>query len=74
MIGYFQNGEIEGLSIIMLKEGGEHICIMKNSKPTVIITDENEKNNIKISLEYKQLTKYYEKNKHYIEKTLKNRI
>ncbi len=68
LIGNFLNGEIEGLSLIISKVSPIQICFMNNSKVKVLVTDENEKNNIKISSEYKKLLEFYESNKNHIQK------
>ena len=63
LVGNFVTGEIEGLSLIFPLKGGKQMCFMVQSKPKVLINDENEKNNIKLSMEYKQLMDFYQKNK-----------
>jgi hypothetical protein len=47
---------------------------MSKSKPRIIISDENEKNNIKLSLDYKNLLSFYEKNKNLVEDFLKEKL
>jgi hypothetical protein len=46
----------------------ERMCFMIKSKVDVVINDENEKKNIKLSNEYKELIKFYEKNIEVIDK------
>jgi len=46
---------------------------MAKSKPQVVISDENEKNNIKLSSEYKDLVKFYENNKTVIESLMNSK-
>jgi hypothetical protein len=63
LVGNFINGEIEGLALIYPLKGGKQMCFMNQSKPKVLIHDENEKNNLKLSQEYKILIEFYQKHK-----------
>ncbi len=68
MIGHFKNGEIDGLAIILLQNGEEHMCFMENGVAKVIIKDTVNKNNIKIGTEYKEFMAFYEKHKDMIKR------
>jgi hypothetical protein len=46
---------------------------MNKSKPRIIISDDNEKNNIKLSVDYKNLLNFYEKHKPMVEDFLKEK-
>jgi hypothetical protein len=66
LVGNFVEGEIEGLSLIFPLKGTKQMCFMSQSKPKILISDENEKNNIRLSMEYKQLMDFYENNQNTI--------
>jgi len=66
MIGHFKSGEIDGLAIILLQNGEEHMCFMESGVAKVIIKDNVNKNNIKIGTEYKEFMAFYEKHKEMI--------
>lgn len=74
ILGKFFENEIEGLSIILthLKTDNqpniEKICFMIKSKVNILINDENEKKNLKISNEFKDLINFYENNRKLIDK------
>lgn len=70
MIGHFRNGEIDGLAIILLQNGEEHMCFMENGVAKVIIKDTVNKNNIKIGTEYKEFMAFYEKHKDMIKRQI----
>jgi hypothetical protein len=66
LVGNFIEGEIEGLSLIFPLKGAKQMCFMSQSKPKILISDENEKNNIRLSMEYKELMDFYERNQNII--------
>lgn len=72
IIGSFKDNEMIGLSII-LKENEDfdngQICIMENKK-SIPCSNENEKNNLKLHNEYKDLKNFYEYNSENIRKIL----
>ena len=73
LISNFEKGEIEGLTIIITTDGNTQLFFMKKSKPKISISDDNEKKNIKLSSEYKNLMSFYEKHIEVVESFLKEK-
>ncbi len=72
LVGNFQDGEIEGLAIIFPFKGQEQLCYMTKSKPHEVITNPNQRNNIKYSVDYKLLFDFYNKNLDLVEHICSN--
>lgn len=64
ILGKFVNNDIDGLSIILTHKKSDYtidkICFMIKSKVDIIVQDENEKKNVKLSHDYKELVNFYE--------------
>jgi hypothetical protein len=72
LLGNFKNNEMENLSVILNTSNSdlqlEQICFMSRGKVSEVISDENVKNNIRISNEFRALMGFYEEHKDLIEK------
>lgn len=60
IIGSFVENNVSGMSIIF-KDNVEQICLMEKGK-TISSLSQNEKKNLKLHQEYKDLIKFYDSN------------
>ncbi len=66
-------GEMEGMSVVKSIDDIVHIVFMNKSKPDKIIEQDNQKENIKKSSDYKNLMNFYEFHKEKVDYYLKNK-
>lgn len=70
VVGSFKDNQMIGLSVIIKEnesfDNGQ-ICIMENKK-SIPCTNENEKKNLKLHNEYKELKNFYEYNSENVKK------